>query len=306
MSAERQPMKTTASAWESRIEIPGRVTFQEGQGDLPTVEVRTPWSEAEIYPHGAHVTHFQKLTEPPLLFLSKMSRFEAGAPIRGGVPVVFPWFGPRAGQPAHGFARLEDWELKEITLSADGSSRLHFRLPDGLEAGDLPPFTVDYTVTVGEQLILHLAVTNRTPDRELSFEDCLHTYFAVGDITAVEITGLRGASYLDTLDHLARKVDADDAIRIAAEVDRVYVDTSATVEIVDKAFRRRIRVAKEGSRSTVVWNPWSAKAQRLPDFGNDEYLQMVCVESGNVGPNQITLAPGQTSTLQVTLSTAPL
>ena len=306
VGAAKQPMNTTASQWESQLEIPGRVTFQDGQGELPTVELRTPWSEAEIYLHGAHVTHFQKQAEPPLLFLSKMSRFEAGAPIRGGVPVIFPWFGPRAGQPAHGFARLQDWELKEITLAVDGTTGLRFRLPDGPKGGGYPPFTADYTVTVGEQLVLQLSISSRAPDQELTFEACLHTYFAVGDITAVEITGLRGADYLDTLEQFARKVDADDAIRIAAEVDRVYVDTPATVEIVDQAFRRRIRVAKEGSRSTVVWNPWVAKAQRLADFGNDEYLQMVCVESGNIGPDKITLAPGQTSTLQVTLSSAPL
>ncbi len=299
-------MKEATPEWESRLEIPGRVTFQDAQGELPTAEVRTPWSEAEVYLHGAHVAHFRKKGEPPLLFLSKMSRFEAGAPIRGGVPVIFPWFGPREGQPAHGFARLKTWDLKEITLSADGSSSLHFRLPECPEAAGYPPFTADYVVTIGQELLLQLTVSNRAPDREFTFENCLHTYFAVGDITGVEVTGLHGASYLDSLDGSARKVDAEEVVRIAAEVDRLYVDTAAAVEIHDHEWQRRIRIAKEGSRSTVVWNPWIAKAQRLPDFGNEEYKEMMCVESGNVGPNRITLAPGQSSVLKVTLSTAPL
>jgi D-hexose-6-phosphate mutarotase len=30
-------------------------------------------------------------------------------------------------------------------------------------------------------------------------------------------------------------------------------------------------VAKSGSASTVVWNPWQAKAAAMADFGDDEY-----------------------------------
>lgn len=273
---------------------------------MPTLEVRTPYSEAEVYLHGAHVTHFQRKGERPVLFMSKMSRFESGAPIRGGVPVILPWFGPREGAPPHGFARLHEWDLKEITLSADGSSRLRLRLPDCPEATAWPPFTADFIVTVGEKLQMELAVSNTTADRTLNLETCLHTYFAVGNIAEVEILGLKGVSYLDTLDNRAKKVETADAICIASEVDRIYVDSTDAVEIVDRNLRRRIRVEKEGSLSTVVWNPWIAKSQRMPDFGNEEYPEMVCVESGNVGPNSLTLPPGKSSSLKVTLSTVPL
>jgi glucose-6-phosphate 1-epimerase len=58
--------------------------------------------------------------------------------------------------------------------------------------------------------------------------------------------------------------------------------------------------------STVVWNPWIAKAQQMPDFANDEYQRMICVESGNVSSNQITLPPGETSTLTVKLGSQSL
>src|ERR1044071_5235731 len=87
-----------------------RVTQLEGRGDLPMLEIPTRWSTAEIYLHGAHVTHFKRHDEPPLLFLSQCSRFEPDAPIRGGIPIIFPWFGKPAGQPGqHGFARNRDW-----------------------------------------------------------------------------------------------------------------------------------------------------------------------------------------------------
>lgn len=85
-------------------------------------------------------------------------------------------------------------------------------------------------------------------------------------------------------------------------MDRVYLDTTAAVEILDSALKRKIRVEKSGSASTVVWNPWIAKAQQMPDFGNEEYQQMVCVESGNVSKNKIVLPPGKSAVLKVVLS----
>jgi D-hexose-6-phosphate mutarotase len=78
------------------------------------------------------------------------------------------------------------------------------------------------------------------------------------------------------------------------------------VEIRDERLRRTIRVEKENSASTVVWNPWIAKAQQMADFGDEEYHNMVCVESGNVASNKINLQPGQSSVLKVKLSSSPL
>jgi D-hexose-6-phosphate mutarotase len=280
----------------------GRVTFSDGRGDLPALEISTPWSTAEIYLHGAHLTQFKKKDEPPLLFLSQCSRFEENQPIRGGIPIVFPWFGPREGLSQHGFARVKAWELKEFRPAQDGSVSVRFRLPDYPEGANFPPFTADYVVTVNQSLTLKLIVTNQSKDEPFVFEDCLHTYFEVGDVTAVTIHGLKGASYLDKVDNFARKTEASDAIRIASEVDRTYLDTTGPVEVLDPRLGRKIRVEKQGSASTVVWNPWIAKAQQMPDFGNEEYEQMLCIESGNVASNAIKLAPGAVSTLAVKLT----
>jgi len=285
---------------------PGRVSFLDGQNELPAIEVTTAWSTAEIYLHGAHVTRFTKKDEPPLLFMSQFSRFEKGQPIRGGVPVIFPWFGQREGMGQHGFARVKDWEFKEFAPAPDGSVSMRFRLPDCPEASAFPPFTTDYLVTVNRTLRLELIVTNQSPDEELAFENCLHTYFEVGDATAISIAGLKGASYLDKTANFAQKTETADAIRIGSEVDRSYLNTSGVVEILDPVLGRKIRVEKSGSLSTVVWNPWIAKAQQMPDFGNEEYLRMVCVESGNVAANSLKLPPGQTAKLSVDLSSEKL
>jgi glucose-6-phosphate 1-epimerase len=284
----------------------GRVIFLEGRGELPMLEVSTAWSTAEIYLQGAHVTHFTRKNEPPLLFLSQCSRFEQGQPIRGGIPVIFPWFGPREGLGQHGFARVKTWELKEFAPASDGSVSLRFRLPDCPEASAFQPFNVEYIVTVSESLKLELVVTNNSKTEEFVFENCLHTYFEIGDIKAVSISGLKGVHYLDKVANFAEKTEPGDAIHITSEVDRIYLNTPGAVEISDSRLRRKVRVEKQASLSTVVWNPWSAKAQQMPDFGNEEYERMVCVESGNVASNQIRLPPGESSRLTVKLTSSPM
>ncbi len=279
-------------------EIPDHVTIITGEGGLTAFRVDTAWSEAEIYQHGAHVTRFRKKNEAPLLFTSAASEYQADKPIRGGVPLIFPWFGPREGMAAHGFARLAEWELSETRLMPDGSVRLHFRLPCEDE------FEVVFIITVAKTLTMEFAVTN-TGSSDFTFESCLHTYFQTGDIHRIEVAGLKGAGYLDSLT-ATRHEETAETIRFTAETDRIYQDTAATIEIHDPELRRIIRIHKSGSNSTVVWNPWIDKSKRMPDFGDDEYLHMVCVESGNVKENSITLKPGEQSVMEVVLESLPL
>jgi glucose-6-phosphate 1-epimerase len=285
---------------------PGRVAFLDGQSEMPMLEVTTAWSSAEIYLHGAHVTQFRKRGEPPLLFVSQCSRFDHGQAIRGGIPIIFPWFGQREGLPHHGFARIKTWDLKEVIPEPDGSVSVRFRLPPCPEAAVWPPFTTDYIVSVKSSLVLRLVVTNDSPDQTFAFENALHTYFEVGDVTAITVAGLQGATYLDQVAGFRETQETEEVIRIASEVDRCYLNSTATVEITDPRLGRKIRVQKGGSLSTVVWNPWIEKSQRIPDFGNDEYERMVCVEAGNIGTNGIKLAPGESSTLTMELASVPL
>ena len=273
-----------------------------GQGGLPLVRIETPWSIAEIYLQGVTVTHFQKHNEAPLFFLSALSRFEKDAPIRGGIPVIFPWFGKPADRPGqHGFVRSRVWELAGTKTNTDGSVEARFKLPP---CPELPSIGVEYVVTVGEALTAELTVQNASAS-EFVCENCLHTYFTIGDIHQTSVAGLKGVEYLDAVDNFARKTEQGDAIRFTAETDRVYFNTPHTTEIRDAALRRVIRVEKENSVSTVVWNPWIAKSKAMADYGDDEYLRMVCVESGNVKAEAIKLAPGGVATLKVKLSGAP-
>jgi D-hexose-6-phosphate mutarotase len=273
---------------------------------MPKIELTTDWSSAEIYLHGAHVTDFQKKGEPPLLFTSQCSQFAAGQPIRGGIPVIFPWFGAREGGSAHGFARTVEWDLHEATTVPEGGVSLRFGFPGSAESAMWPAFAANYVVTVTDKLALELIITNSSGSQDLTFENCLHTYFSIGDIQNVSITGLKGVSYYDKVDHFAQKTESADALRITSETDRIYYDTTGAVDILDPGLKRRVRVEKSGSASTVVWNPWIARSQQMSDFGNEEYRQTLCVESGNVAKNKLTLPPGRSSVLKVVLSSARL
>jgi len=287
-------------------EIPGRVSVMEGNGELPMLELTADQSSAEVYLHGAHITAFAKKGEPPLLFLSQCSRFEKQHPIRGGIPIVFPWFGVREGMPAHGFARIEEWELHEVSTLPEGGVTLRLGLPDNPMRATLPPFMANYVVTITDRLSLEVIITNASADQPFAFEICLHTYLAVADISDVTVVGLEGAEYLDAVDNMTRHRDTAPQLRVCDEMDRLYYNTEARVDVIDPGFGRRIRVEKAGAASTVIWNPWVQKAQLMPDFGTEEYRSMICVESGNVGPNRLVLPPGKTSVMRVTLSTHPL
>ncbi len=268
--------------------------MSEGRGGLAKIDVETEWSSAEIYQHGAHVTRFQKIGEEPLLFLSEASAFENDRAIRGGIPLIFPWFGGREGHPAHGYARLMEWTLEETSVFAGGAVMLRFRLPT-TDSMDL-----EYIVRIGKKLSLELSVTH-TGAGDAVFETCLHTYLHIGDVNTVAIRGLKGVSYIDKLQP-GEFTESADEIRITSELDRIYHHTRDTVEIIDPTLARRINVVKSGSNSTVIWNPWIAKSKAMSDFGDDEYRRMVCVESGNVGPDKLALCSASRAILKVELS----
>jgi D-hexose-6-phosphate mutarotase len=284
-------------------EIHGHVAITTGNGDLPKINVTTRFSTAEIYLHGAHVTGFQKIGEPPLLFMSSKSHFANGNAIRGGVPICFPWFGNRDGEPSHGFARMVEWELVKTSIAADGAVVLHFSLPEIPGRGAWNSLRTEFSVTISDKLTMDLTTTNESCDRTLEVENCLHTYFHVGDIGAVSISGLQNAPFLDFAagGNGARKVESDPALRILKETNRVYPGSTGPVEIRDGNLKRIITVEKSGSVSTVVWNPWTT--QKLPDdFDPAEHKHMVCVESGNVKADKFSIAPGETTKLRVMIS----
>jgi glucose-6-phosphate 1-epimerase len=147
-----------------------------------------------------------------------------------------------------------------------------------------------------------LRMTNRSP-QAIRFQEALHTYMSVGDIRQTRVEGLAGAKYIDHLD--AKKIkDQNGPVNFVGETDRVYFDNEATCTLIDPAMKRSIKIAKSGSKSTVVWNPWIAKAKAMSDFGDDEWPGMLCVETANVHQNEIELAAGATHEMTAMVSAA--
>jgi len=284
---------------DTSLEIPGIARLVTGPGGLPRYEIETPLAEAHIYLHGAHVTHFVPVDQQPVFFMSAQSLFQPGKPIRGGVPVIFPWFGPRQGDtaaPAHGFARTRSWTPETLVQQADGAVVLTLRLEpdtDSLAAWGEPgrDWVLRHRITIGTALTMELEIENRGTV-PFHCEEALHSYFSVSDVKNIEVCGLENAEYYDKADKMARKRQDSLPIGFTAETDRTYINTVTACEIIDPGLRRRIIIKKEHSDSTVVWNPWIAKAKAMPDFGDNEWPGMVCVETGNIADNTLKISPG--------------
>lgn len=281
------------------IAIPDCLAIRTGRGGLRYLDLRCNGAEAHVYLHGAHVLHYQPDGQAPVLWHSRESLFETNKPIRGGIPVCWPWFGAHAADstlPAHGYARLSEWVPVASSASATATTvTLRFPASQGRSA------IAELTVVLGPALEVTLATTN-TGTSAMPLSEALHSYFAVSDIRSVSVTGLDQECYIDTLQAGRPTLKQEGTVTFGAETDRIYIDTSRECVIADPGLHRRIRIGKQGSLSTVVWNPWIAKAARMPDFGDDEYPEMVCVETANCGPNAFSLAPGETHAMSTRIS----
>jgi glucose-6-phosphate 1-epimerase len=293
-----------------RATLPRSVTLARGRGDLPCLRIASDrYGTGEVYLHGAHVTAWQPRDQAPVLWVSRESVFAQGRPIRGGVPVCFPWFAAHPTEkaaPTHGFARIRPWVLAAAGDAADGTW-LEFGLghDDETLASPWPHrFLATYRVTFGPALRLALTIRNADAD-PIRYEEALHTYYGVHNVREIGISGLEGTEYLDKVEGFARKRQGREPIRFTGETDRVYLDTAATCTIRDPGRRRAIHVAKTGSSSTVVWNPWIERARALPDFGDLEWVEMVCVETANVGRAAVALEPGAEHTMTAEVTTEP-
>lgn len=289
----------------------GQVRYRVDDSGLVVAEIDNARSRASLCLQGAHLTTWQpKSQAEPVVWLSPAAKFAPGRSIRGGAPVCWPWFGPHATHsawPAHGFARTTPWQVAGAAALDDGTTQLRLLLtPGDATRAQWPADTpLELTATIGETLQLELATSHRGA-QPVVIGEALHTYYAISDIAAIEVLGLDGCAYLDKVDGGARKVQRG-AVSFAGEVDRVYLNTAADCVIVDVPWRRRIRIAKVGSRSTVAWTPWTEKAQKMGDFGPGRdgrggWREMVCVETANAADDVIEVAPGSRHVMSMTVS----
>ena len=274
------------------------VTKEPGVSGMPRLVIQNSLGRAHLYLHGATLTHFEPAGERPVIFVSRQAVYENAKPIRGGVPICWPWFGPHPSDSSkgpHGYARLSEWSVASTAQMTDGSTRVALSIK--LDLAEL-----QYEVTVGRSLTMKLTTKNTTAT-PLTITEALHTYLSIGDIRQISVEGLAGSDCVDRLTNVRTKQDAT-PIRIAAEVDRTYLNTTSAATLVDPVFNRRITVSKRGSKSTVVWNPWIEKSKVLNDLADDEYFGFVCIETANALDNAVTIAPGESHEIEAQVAIA--
>jgi len=284
----------------------GYVTFKEGPNGFPIALLSTPHATAAITPYGAQLLSYTFAADPrDLLFLSEKAIFKEGTPIRGGVPICWPWFGPDPqglGRSDHGLSRTRMWSVVSSDLLSDQECSIAFELTDTPETYALWPhrFRLTLTLTVGRALTMELTTRN-LGDTPMELTQALHTYFSVGDITHTSITGLEGFTYSDKTDGGAEKKE-DIAIRIDAETDRIYPFDGGDILINDGTLKRTIRIKCEGSKTAVVWNPWSRVCEQKADLSLEDYKKTLCIETANAGDEIIRIAPQQSHTIRAIYS----
>lgn len=278
--------------------------FKNGQGDIPVIEMKNDQASATISLQGAHLLSWKLHNEDDVIWLSKDATFAKGKSIRGGIPICWPWFGAHESNnsfPAHGFARTVLWQVIDTQKTSSDETQITFRLSTNQLDKDIqkmcPQETVaEYRLSISKTLNLELTTFNNS-NEAITLGQALHTYFNIEDISNTTVYGLEDKTYLDKPDNFNSKTQ-NGPITINNEVDRVYLDTADDVTIDNK--KRKIIIKKQGSNSTIVWNPWKDVADKMGDLGEDGYQQMLCVESANAADDTININAGDSYSLLVT------
>jgi len=288
------------------MNLPSTIKLTEQPAGYPILEVEHPAATGRIALHGAHVMEWTPAHSSPVLYMSAEAIFELGKPIRGGIPVCWPWFGPHAdsSKPAHGFVRTMLWEFDRAREHASGVD-IVLKLVDSAETRALWPhgFEARLHISMGLELDVGLEVTN-TGTAAWTMTGALHSYFGVGDVREISIHGLHGTQYVESRLSPAKQPQ-NGTLFINQEVDRLYASDAAVI-VHDPLFQRELRIEKAGSLSTVVWNPWIEKSKRLNDLPDEAYPEFVCVETVNAGEDVVTVEPGATHLLLTRICVRPL
>ena len=270
--------------------IEGQLKFVRGRGNLPFIEIKNKSATALVSIYAAQVLSYQPIAATEdLLFLSDQSCYEPGKAIRGGIPICWPWFGPDPQDiegMSHGFVRNDFWTVVDVSAPSSFETKVTLKFTSS-NLNWPYDYALELEVSIGSELGLEL-LTRNLGDQAFTITQAFHSYFKVGSIDQVQILGLENAEYLDKCDEDSQKYQTE-LLTINAEVDRIYNGLENTLIIEDAALKRRIEISSSSHKSTVVWNPWLIRSEELDDLAADSYQSFLCLETGNIGSNDIEL-----------------
>lgn len=277
----------------ARMKLPPSITLIEEPADYPILVIQHEAASGRIALNGAHVMEWLPEGHDPVLYMSPQAVMQPGTPIRGGIPVCWPWFGPHANdstKPAHGFVRQQMWEI-DTARESSSEVEIVLKLSSTAQTKELWPhdFNARLHVRMGAHLEVTLQTTNtgRAPWR---MTGALHTYLNVEDVRSISIHGLHGTHYVESRLSPEQRPQHGPVL-IDQEVDRLYA-SDATIIVHDPKWGREIILEKAGSLATVVWNPWIEKSKRLSDLPDEAYPEFLCIEAANAGADVIEVPPG--------------
>ncbi|EPJ44531.1 MAG: hypothetical protein OFPII_34040 [Osedax symbiont Rs1] len=278
-----------------------------------------PWGELVVAKLGAQILHYQPKQQQPVFWINsdaqlaglKSTGLKHAAqpsasiitdkikPMRGGVPLCWPWFGLHqqdSTQPQHGVARISQWQLTSHTLNDSVSDAAVFSFtPVSLEpfllgekSSPTTEFALQFEISVAENYLQMRLITNNIGDRPQQLTQAIHSYFLVGDCAQLQIKGLSGCDYFDKLDNNILKRQTAELDHIGA-IDNIYQHTGQ-VTIVDPLLQREIQISKKYSGSTIVWNP-GAEAKKIDILEGGK--RFICVEAGNTVFEKLLVNPGE-------------
>ena len=295
-SASEQGAPQDPAARDAAVPLPEGVVLGTAHG-VDALLVDTPAASGTLLLDGAHLISFVPAGGEDLLWLSPTSEFGPGVAVRGGIPLVGPWFGPGrdlARTVKHGWLRNVRWDLVSARREGD-EVELVLRTPQ-----DALAVRAEAVFRLGAQLDVDLTLT--AGQRPIELEAALHTYLAVGDVREIEIHGLEGANLLDNTRGLAADVMPSEPLRLTGSTDRI-VERAGEVAVVDGSARgggRRVVSVPRGTSRTVVWNPWEELVTSMADIPDEAWPQFVCIEPAVANDGFVPLEPGQSHRIGIT------
>lgn len=295
------------TSYQEKFTVEGIKFKHRDQVEL--IEIDNPFAKATITTLGGSVLSFMPKGQKDLLWVSDTAVYDGSKPIRGGVPVCWPWFGAakQPGLPAHGFVRSMVWDVEKAVHMDTGVTRVLLACESNEATLAQWPhaFSLKLCIEIGETLTLNLISANLSEEK-VDITEALHTYFAVANPVGMQIKGLEGSTHLDKLVSDAQAEIQKEIVVLNPPKDSVYLNQTGTVAIIDADNNRQIVIEKRNSQSSVVWNPGPEIVKGFADIDDQAWLEFACVESGNVLDDFITLPSKAEHMLSVQYSVKPL